>query len=192
MLWGISNLWKDGEEGTYAVRHGRRPVRDFGKTHRSREEAQRDAEFSSNFFEKAFPCLFPWGRGGIESIREHPVTFNLHIRWCLRQFDRRFRRHWTFPFLAFGITQRRQVLTSAKLQMKKQDFDHNARLMSSITSADLEKAQKEEELNKPFSNPGIKLMWKLVLAMSSRVQGTDAACLRDKPSIWTAIALDHD
>ena len=185
MSWGISNLWKDGEEGTYAIRHGRRPVRDFGKTHGSRDEAHRDAEFGSNFFEKAFPCLFPWGRGGIESIREHPVPFNLHIRWCLRQFDRRFRRHGTFPFLAFGIAQRRQVLTSARLQMKKKDFDRNARLMSSITSADLEQAQKEEELNKPYSNPAVNLMRKHVLAMSSRVQGTDAARLRLRSQIWS-------
>jgi hypothetical protein len=29
MRWGLANMWKDGREGGYAVRHGRQPVSDF-------------------------------------------------------------------------------------------------------------------------------------------------------------------
>ena len=31
MLWGLANLWKEGKDGGYAVRHGQQPVQDFGQ-----------------------------------------------------------------------------------------------------------------------------------------------------------------
>ena len=31
MLSGLANLWQEGKEGGYAVRHGRQSVRDFGR-----------------------------------------------------------------------------------------------------------------------------------------------------------------
>ena len=185
MAWGTMNTWNDGEEGVYAIRHGQRPVRDFGQIRGSREEASRDAMNGSNFFERAYPCLYPWGRGGVESIRETPVSFTEHVKWSLQYFDRRFRLHGTFPFLAFGISQRRQVLLAARLQMKRSDFERNVRLMSSITMADLQAAQLEEESNKPISNPAVQVMRKHILAMSSRVQGSDASRLHLRSQIWS-------
>jgi hypothetical protein len=187
MAWGMMNTWKEGEEGSYAVRHGQQPVRDFGQTCGTREEACQDAMNGSNFFEKVFPCLFPWGRGGLESIWESPVSFSEHVKWALQyhDHDRCFRRHRTFPFLAFGMSQRRQVLSSARLQMKKSDFEQNARLMSSITMEDLKMAQLLEENNKPISHPGILMMRKHILTMSSRVQGLDASRLQLRNQIWS-------
>ncbi|KAJ7920117.1 hypothetical protein B0H13DRAFT_2319761 [Mycena leptocephala] len=53
MAWGLRNLWKDGKEGAYAVRHGRQPVNDFGKPLAGdSEHADSDRP---NFIEKAFP-----------------------------------------------------------------------------------------------------------------------------------------
>lgn len=63
MLWGLANLWKEGDEGGYAVRHSRQPVSDFGKP-RQGEESGADRP---NYFEKAFPCLYPYGVGGPEA-----------------------------------------------------------------------------------------------------------------------------
>ena len=63
MAWGLSNLWQEGGEGTYAVRHGKRAVNDFGRPQPG-EEVDMDRP---NFFENAFPCLFPYGCGGIEA-----------------------------------------------------------------------------------------------------------------------------
>ena len=60
LLWGLSNLWKSGKEGGYAARHGQEPVNNFG---RRRDE---NGESTPNLFERAFPCLFPYGVGGIE------------------------------------------------------------------------------------------------------------------------------
>jgi hypothetical protein len=119
MSWGLINLWNEGEEGAYAVRYGRQLVRDFGRPRIGEViDSNRD-----NFFEKAFPCLFPYGVGGIEADREVTVDFLEHVRWTLQYHDRRFRRHESYAFVAFGIHQRRQALMSAKLQMQRSSFE---------------------------------------------------------------------
>ena len=69
MKWGLANLWKEGHEGGYSVRHGHLPVSDFG---RPREETNGQSEMTidpdkPNFFEKAYPTLFPYSCGGIEA-----------------------------------------------------------------------------------------------------------------------------
>ncbi|KAG1858506.1 hypothetical protein F4604DRAFT_1882876 [Suillus subluteus] len=65
-MWGLSNLWKEGKEGGYAVHHDPQPVSDFPP---DRQESGDGAGLEHNFFEKAFPCLFPYGEGGIEVTR---------------------------------------------------------------------------------------------------------------------------
>jgi hypothetical protein len=76
----------------------------------------------------------------------------------LRYHDRWFRRHDTFPFVSFGILQRRQALGSARLQMRHQTFDLDAKILSTITLEKLKNAQKEEEKNIPTSDPAIQLL----------------------------------
>ena len=122
MIWGLSNLWKQGKEGGYFVRHGQQPVNDFG---RPRADEPRTPK-CLNFFARAFPGLFPYGEGSIEGDQEVPVDFSEHIQWSLRYYDHRFRRHQTFSFVAFGIMQRRQVLLSAWLQMNRKTFERDA------------------------------------------------------------------
>jgi len=102
MAWGLANLWDQGGEGSYAVRHGRKAVNDFGQLRRG-DVATLDRH---NFFEKAFPVLFPFGFGGIEADRPVRVDFVEHVQWALQYHDRRFQRHETFPFVSFGILQR--------------------------------------------------------------------------------------
>lgn len=110
MAWGLNNLWEEGKEGGYAVRHGNQPVSDFGRPRRKVGDTGDEVDTKySNFFEKAYPCLYPYGEGGIEGHQEVPVDFVDHIRWSLRYHDRRFRKHETFPFVSFGILQRRQA-----------------------------------------------------------------------------------
>lgn len=60
MAWGLSNLWEAGREGAYAVRHGDRPVNDFGRQSKGREATGDGTDPDMNFFERAYPCLFPY------------------------------------------------------------------------------------------------------------------------------------
>ena len=103
MLSAVHNLRrKSRPEDSYAIRYSARPVVDFPQQAKKR----------NNFFERAFPCLFPWGRGGIESVHQHGVDFTDHVRWAMRYHDCRFHTHQTFLFVAFGIHQRREALNS--------------------------------------------------------------------------------
>lgn len=68
MVWGLANLWKEDKGGGYAIKHGDQLVVDFGTTHSVNRDTTWAFSFDkSNFFEKAFLCLFPYSTGGIEA-----------------------------------------------------------------------------------------------------------------------------
>ena len=121
-------MWKEGKEGGYAVRHGRNPVNDFGQPRKSQSQdgTEEDLEDCPNFFKKAYPCLFPYGMGGIEANQPVEVSFTDHIKYLLKYHDQRFGKHETFPFMAFGIIQHCQALCSAQLQIQRKTFEAEA------------------------------------------------------------------
>ncbi|KAG9095744.1 hypothetical protein FRC07_011040, partial [Ceratobasidium sp. 392] len=69
MSWGLQNLQHEGSnslpECGYAVRHGA-PVNTFGQPPKGKGPADPDRR---NYWEAAFPLLYPYGVGGIESDR---------------------------------------------------------------------------------------------------------------------------
>lgn len=186
MAWGLANLWREGREGGYSVRHGRRPVNDFGRLRQDLSDHNTNIDLDKpNFFEKAYPILFPYGRGGIEADQESPMKFSDHIKWALQYFDRRFRKHETFPFVAFGISQRRNALGSARVQMRRRNFERDARVMAQITMEQLERAQKEEEQGLPISDPAVRLLKSHVHATIGRVVGSDQSRFQLRSQIWS-------
>lgn len=182
MKWGLGNLWKDGREGGYAVRHGRQPVSDFPPRKAGDGECPTDQQ---NFFEKAFPCLYPYGQGGLESERPVPLDFPEHIRWSLQYCDRRFRKHETFPFITFGISQRRQALTSSRIQIKRHTFEREAHTVATITAEKLDQARVEEERGVPVSDEAVRALKRHVYATAARVSGTDQSRYRLRSQIWS-------
>ena len=74
----LMNLWNVQCEGPYAVHHGCNPVPDFPQV-----DVNGFVHPSTNVFEKAFPCLYPYGCGGIEAERVVSVDFRDHVRWSL-------------------------------------------------------------------------------------------------------------
>ncbi|CAK5270204.1 unnamed protein product [Mycena citricolor] len=184
MQWGLSNMWNSGQEGVYAVRHGSKPVSDFGRPPRDGGPEPADPN-RPNFFERAFPCLFPYGVGGLEADRPVDVTFAEHVKWSLQYHDRRFRRHETYPFVAFGISQRRQALLSARLQMRRKDFDKDARILSTITAEALEKSRQEEQQKLPISNPAVRLLRRHIHTAVGRVQGSNESRTVLRSQVWS-------
>ena len=181
MTWGLMNMWKEGCEGGYAVRHSRQPVSDFPSV----GDDNHCPTDQHNFFEKAFPCLYPYGRGGLESTRPVPLDFPEHIRWSLQYFDRRFRKHETFPFIVFGISQRRQALSSARIQMQGKLFEREARVVSSVTAEKLEQAKSDEENGLPISDEAVRALKKHVYATAARVSGSDQSRYRLRSQMWS-------
>lgn len=187
MAWGLANLWDQGGEGSYAVRHGKKPVNDFGQPRRG-DVATPDRH---NFFEKAFPVLFPFGFGGIEADRSVRVDFVEHVRWALQYHDRRFRRHETFPFVSFGILQRRQALLSARIQMRRPNFERDARLLANVTAQKLQQAIEEEEQGKSISDPGVQLLRKHVYTVAGRVKGSNQSRVQLRSQIWSTCIMKN-
>ena len=186
MKWGLANLWKDGREGGYAVRHGRQPVSDFPPRDAGDTEGTTN---QPNYFEKAFPCLYPYGCGGLESERPVPLDFPEHIRWSLQYWDRRFRKHETFPFITFGISQRRQALNSAWIQMKRHTFEREAHTVAAITAERLERARAEEENGRSISDEAVSALKRHVYATAARVSGTDQSRYRLRSQIWSTSTI---
>ena len=178
----MSNLAEEEEESAYGVRHGSKPVRDFPPpTAGSGTESVVDGDY----FEKAFPCLFPWGQGGLYRVRSVKTDFREHIQWALRYADRRFRQHDTFPFVAFGIVQRRQALAGATIQMKTKRFQKDFQTLRTVTLDKLRHAQVEEDTNKPISDPAVQLLKTHVNATLGRVVGSDQSRYQMRSQIWS-------
>lgn len=173
MLFALANL---GGEGGYAVRHGQ-PVSQFGLL-----------SSGVDVLGGAFPCLWPYGEGCFHSQRHTPVSVAAHTRWALQYFDRRFRLHHSFIFVAFGLEQKRQALVSAKVQMSRSDFERSARLFSTITLADLRKAGEEEAQHRPITNPAIRHLKHKIHASSGNVIGSDQSRRRLRSQIWGTCA----
>ena len=138
-----------------------------------------------NLFERAYPCLFPYGVGGIEAPQPVEVDFPSHVRWALQYSDRRFQKHETFPFVVFGILQHRQVLRSVKMQMRCKTFDRDARVLSTITADKLVKAQEEEEHKKPISDPAVRLLRQHIHSTTAQVMGSDQSRYKLRSQIWS-------
>lgn len=179
MMWALANAAGD-EEGGYAIRHGRTPVNMFGRPRRNEPEDPK----RRNPLAAAYPCLFPYGVGGIEDDRPVSVSFAHHVRWALQYYDRRFRTHHSFPFVVFGILQRRDIMRSARLQMNKRNFLRDARKISSITSDDIRKAIDEIEAHKPVSDSRIRLLNKLVFGCGGQVMGSNETRAGYRSEIW--------
>jgi len=182
MSSGLANLSVEDEEGRYLVRHGRKPVNDFRKP---RDSGSNEFVEQENLFEKAFPCLYPFGTGGIEGNQIIKVDYSEHVRWSLQHHDRRFRKHDIFPFLAFGILQRRQALGSARIQMHRKNFEKEARLLSTLTAEKLTKARNEEEKGIPISDSAVRALKKHAYSGLGRVMGSNQSRYKLRSQIWS-------
>jgi hypothetical protein len=167
----------------YAVKHGSTFINEYGR------KDETGALFigkhdNPNHLLGAFPCLFPYGMGGFEVQRPHPLSYESHARWSMRYADRRFRTDIQFMFQVFGVLQKRQVCRSAVLQIKKEDFVAHQESFRHLQPADLLKASKEENKNMPVSNPTIRSLKHHLSAIRSKVKGTDESRTSIRSQIW--------
>lgn len=79
MKFALPNM--EDKEGSYVVRHGLQPLSEFGQT-RGNDKPPRQNPLAA-----AYPLLFPYGIGGIESCRQRTIGFDEHIRWALQYYD---------------------------------------------------------------------------------------------------------
>ena len=180
MKHGIANLADETKEHGYIVRHGLTPVSEFGRNRTDHEENPSKI----NPLAGAYPTLFPYGVGLIEGGQQVKIGFEEHVRWVLQYHDRRFRKHRSFPFVVFGIQQKRDALTSARIQMRRRDFQRDAMLLTSLTFDDLREAEREEANNQIITNSRVSVLHRHVFATASHVKGSNQSRANYRSQIW--------
>lgn len=187
-------------EPGYAVRHSRKPVSDFPRpSAHPGDTSDTESRNQVNYSVYAFPCLYPYGEGGIEAERSVPVSFAEHVRCNLHNCDTRFRTHPTWSFVMFSILQRRQALLGARIQTSRKDFDRAVALFSTLSLADLTAAAESEAKGIPSIDPKIVMLQRIIRSSGSKVMGSNAsrASFRSQifstslflnpPSLWITI-----
>ncbi len=125
----------------------------------------------------AYPCLFPYGIGGIMDInRRLQLTYREHANYLLQLADNRFRKHYSFMFVTFNIIQRQEARKKMNLLIRAKDFKSFSFELSKLTIEDFEKAESIIKNNwNGTINPIIKKLLQKVQSASAKVQGSRAA-----------------
>jgi hypothetical protein len=146
-----------------------------------------------------FVMLWPYGVGGIETQRSVDVPYDVHVRALLQRDGKQFRLHHNFIFQAFGVLQKRQLCSSACLQVRKEHFIKNQQAFQALTPKDLMIASGEENRKVPFSNPTVKALRSQISGLRTKVMGTDESrikirgqikgmcVMKGPPSLWITI-----
>jgi Helitron helicase-like domain at N-terminus len=181
----ISKL--EAEQG-YAIKRSSDFVNEYP---RKDEEGNRiDGGFeNAEHLMGCFPELMPYAKGGASLDRPVPVSYEAHADWAMQYEDGRFAKHLQYMFQVFGVMQKRQVASSASLQISRRDFIRNEQAIRSLKPADLLIAAGEEHRKVPFSNPAVRSLRKHVSAIRAKVMGTDESRIKIRGQIWSTIVL---
>ena len=172
----MANMRANANEEPYAVRHGYPPLNEFRTDGTGNEQ--------KNLLAGAYPVLFPYGIGCIEGDQERQIGFNEHVRWALEYHDRRFRHHPSFAFVVFNMSQRREMLRTAKLKMRRAAFTRFATLMQTLTVQDFKRAEEEERRNEPLSDARIRFLRMELFSSGRHVIGSDESRVSLRARIW--------
>ena len=172
---------------SYAVQRGSAFVNEYARTDINGQHSDGGPE-DPNHLLGAFPTLLPYGKGGIETKRRVNVSYMEHSKRNLQYWDKRFRKDHHYIFQLFGVLQKRQVCSSAGLQMKRKDFYKHEAVISSLKPSDLLQAAGEESRRVPFSNEAVKNLRKHITSIRSKVMGTDESRVSIRSKIWSLTA----
>jgi hypothetical protein len=175
LLYALANADDDryGHEGGYAVIHGAQPVPDLP-----------GANKSFDALAGAYPALWPYGRGLYHESRPRKIGFQEYIRWTLQYHDKRFRTHHSFPFVVFSIQQKQSALLSAKIHMRRHDFEADTDLLADLTLHDLQEAQVDEEAHRSIGNERVQHLRRHLYATSSHIMGSGRMRTSYRNQIW--------
>ena len=175
LLYALANADDDRyeREGGYAIIHSAQPVPDLP-----------GASESFDALAGAYPVLWPYGRGLYHENRERKISFHDYIRWMLQYHDKRFRKHHSFPFVAFSIQQKQSALLSAKIHMRRDDFEADTDLLADLSLRDLQEAQMDEEAHRSISNERVRRLQHHLYATSSHIMGSAKMRTTYRSQIW--------
>jgi hypothetical protein len=110
----------------YGVRQGSSFVNEYARVNNIGQRVDGGPEDAHHTM-GCYPWLWPYAMGGIETDRPINVPYNIHVQTLLQLPDRKFRLDPSFIFQAFGVLQKRQVCSSACLQVSKKNISQTSR-----------------------------------------------------------------
>jgi hypothetical protein len=139
-------------------------------------------EYSNpKLFPGMFPTLFPHGLGGFDDdMRQVPISFQKQVEYFMDIVDRRFRRHWSFLFVALNIHQRRTAHLHTWLTVKKSSFTRVAPILATISGERLQRVANHIEKDGKISDLSpedqqVMSLMKEVSSISSNIPGSSAS-----------------
>lgn len=82
-----------------------------------------DEFVTEGYIAKAFPCLFPSGRGDFLHPRNTKISFKEYVEYLLQYPDRRFIKDKRFCYFSMNTLLRHQALTCSGIAVKKSALD---------------------------------------------------------------------
>ena len=82
-------------------------------------------------------------------------------------------------------------MLSARIQMRRPNFERDARLLANVTAQKLQQAIEEEEQGKLISDPGVRLLCKQVYTVASRVKGSNQSHVQLRSQIWSTCIMKN-
>jgi hypothetical protein len=147
-------------------------------------------EYQARMYRRAYPHLFPYGHGCPDE--GDGVSLVEYFRWAMRYADGRFRKDKHFFFDLFGIQQKREVSRSARLTVRRKNWNHISSELGLITDSDIQQAIEEESAKKPVSNVALSNFLRAATITRASVVGSDASRFRFRSQIWgTSIVLGN-
>jgi len=123
------------------------------------------------FLINAFPTLFPYGIGGIDSERKIKLSYRDHVKYLFRLANNAFRTHPSFLFVAFNIIQKSEARYRMSQLIKQSDFQQFSEEINTLTIEDFNEAAQVavNHPNMKFNSTIFKLLSK-VQQSSAKVQ----------------------
>ena len=175
LLYALANIDDNryGNEGGYAVIHSAQAIPDLP-----------GATQSFDALAGAYPVLWPYRTGLYHQHRSRKLSFQEYICWTLQYHDKRFRTHHSFPFVVFSIQQKQSALLSAKIHMRRSDFESDSNLLRDLSLCDLQEAQMDEEAHRPIQNERVECLRHHLYATSSHIMGFGKMRTTYRSQIW--------
>ncbi|KAG8935210.1 hypothetical protein FRC01_005466 [Tulasnella sp. 417] len=196
----IANLSEGEREEGIAVRRGSKFISEWPRRDPITNQLTAGSPDDPNHLLGAFPCLFPYAAGGFEVDRPHPVPYHRQGGWCLDYPDRRFRKNPAFIAQVFGVLHKRQVCSSASIQVRRPAYEQCEETISKLTVPEIQRIFSKGPSSESIT-PAMAMLKKQIYATSARVMGSNASrksirrriyglmAFLSPPTVWCTINL---
>ena len=131
-------------------------------------------------------CIMALWTGIISRNQCWKFGFHEYICWML-QYHKRFWTNHSFPFVTFSIQQKQSGLLSAKIHMRRDDFEADTDLLADLCLRDLQEALVDEEAHWSISNEHVWHLQHHLYAMSSHIMGSAKMRTTYRSQIWGTV-----